>query len=218
MINAYSFSHCGNHREENQDRTSLGEGVFCLADGMGGLSGGAAAADLAVARCVTLLASTKEEDSNSPDELRRVLEVVNQEIRLSLPGSGTTLSSLILLKNSVCALNIGDSRIYMLREGRATLLTMDQNLAATTGYAFHKNRLVNYLGKSTLDSPSVRFAPRLPGSIFVLCSDGLFDSVNIEDLAKTHITQNAKHFAADLEKLAVAADPADNYSAIIVEE
>lgn len=200
-----SVTHKGNLRPDNQDRIFAGaktsgsapEAILAVADGMGGLSFGDRASELTV----QLLARwweripPREGLSGSLDAViyeahRQIFDLAES---MGTP-SGSTLSLLYLRGNSVLIKQIGDSRVYRIRQGGCFQLTRDQTWAnrmiddgrLTPRQAdAHRmrNALVNALGVSPeLEIVTVEDRCR-EGDAYLVCSDGFYHDAPLEILA-----------------------------------
>jgi len=130
-----SKSDIGKRREENQDSYLAVETpvfkFFLVADGMGGVKGGATASQLAVAVLDTCLRSQSE---ISCDQIVSAVAKANTAIfergleRPEFAGMGTTLVGLCFVKNGFYVVNVGDSRAYRIRQSAISQLTEDHTL------------------------------------------------------------------------------------------
>ena len=109
-------------------------GVFVVADGMGGHAAGEVASEMAVqivARHLLSLSSVRDE--NASETLAQSMRDANRAIydrmlaEVDKQGMGTTASVLVLSDNQFLIGQIGDSRIYLLRDGGLTQLTKDHS-------------------------------------------------------------------------------------------
>ena len=118
-----AVSHVGRVRANNQDSGYAGRNLFVVADGMGGHAGG----DVASAIAVTRIAQADELTFTTPQQaefaLQSALVAANQLINETvlvhpeLTGMGTTVSALVRVDDTIVIAHIGDSRIYLLRDG-----------------------------------------------------------------------------------------------------
>ncbi|NLF25810.1 MAG: serine/threonine-protein phosphatase, partial [Deltaproteobacteria bacterium] len=128
-------SDIGMRREENQDSFTIIEGegfkFFVVADGMGGVKGGAEASQLAA---VVLAQCLKSKNSITDEDIVSAVNRVNTAIfergieKPEYAGMGTTLVGLCFLGSNFYVVNVGDSRAYRIREGGITQLTEDHTL------------------------------------------------------------------------------------------
>jgi protein phosphatase len=187
---SYAGSDIGRVRSSNQDSGYAGYNLFFVADGMGGHAGG----DIASALCAQRISQMDDLYAN-PDEATKALveniwaanrvlsETVKEHTELS--GMGTTFSGLIFTGDQVTIGHVGDSRIYLARDGEVTQITKDhtfvQKLVDTGRISpaealVHPRRsvLMRVLG-DVEEYPEVdtHTYETKPGDRWMLCSDGL---------------------------------------------
>ena len=183
----------GRKRPSNEDAFgfSIEAGVYVVCDGMGGAAAGEIASSLAVDEVLRLL---KDRDPNTEGQLPGAAEsavtAANEAIysraqrNQRLNGMGTTLVVMATQERHVWILNIGDSRCYLLRQGRLEQLTRDHSLVEeqvrlgrmTPREALHsplKNVITRALGTQSQVTPDIFQLEAEPGDLFMLCSDGL---------------------------------------------
>ena len=200
-------------RTHNEDatRTVPACGLVVLADGMGGYNAGEVASGMATA----VLASELEKAfaQKAPHEMDgdRSWAQIQLETEIALTntsiyqaaqsqpqyaGMGTTLVCAVFYDNRVTVAHIGDSRMYRLREGVLETITRDHSLLEeqiaagmiTREQARHsqnKNLVTRALGVDPTVVPELHDHDVLPGDIYLLCSDGLNDMVEDEEIAMT---------------------------------
>ena len=204
-------SHVGNVREINQDRVYFRGSVAALADGMGGHQGGERAAELAIGEFRIVRAQL------SQAELIDVVEEANRQVHQqaidpSLRGMGTTMVALGLHgDDTITVANVGDSRAYWLRGDYLAQITEDhsfvedlvrQGRLSPEEATVHPQRNILTRALGIADEVLVdRFdiEPQI-GDRFLLCSDGLFNEVSIEEITRILL---------DID------DPADAASALV---
>ena len=145
----------------------------------------------------------------------------------SRKGMGTTLSGLILLQDQAYAVQVGDSRIYRLREGELTMLTHDHTWvdeairagmirpeeAETHPY---KHVLTRAIGTEGDVKPDVEVFDLLAGDVFLLCSDGLINHVPDIAIAEVLHTKAPAEAAWALVSQALLGGGSDNTTVMIV--
>lgn len=169
--------------------------VVAVCDGMGGQNAGDVASQLAVTVIKDILT---DNTFPSPEEaINRSIFAANQAIlrRASqdpeLGGMGATCVMLIIKDGQVYFGSVGDSRIYLVCNHSIRQLTKDQSYVQTLVDAGEitqeaaehhqdKNQITNALGLENMTAPVICTTPIIPepGSVFVLCSDGLSGMVN----------------------------------------
>ena len=211
----------GKVREHNEDAIGSEPdiGLMVLADGMGGYNAGEVASGIAV-QTITELA-TEGADRESRNELDPTTGLMRQSIVLRdaiarankiifqtaqsqthCEGMGTTLVCALFYDNKVSLAHVGDSRAYRLRSNKFEQLTLDHSLLqelVDRGFYSEEeaqrstNR--NYVTRALGVEPSVEVEVHefdvLPDDVFLLCSDGLPDMVEDEDIHLTISTFNA---------------------------
>lgn len=174
--------------------------VIC--DGMGGNVGGKTASETAVG---AILQHLREHLYNNPQEaVSNAIQEANKAVlkkvslRPELTGMGCTCVLLLISKSGTVNIgHVGDSRIYLIRDGMANHLTKDQSYVQmlvdegrlTPQEAEHhprNNEITNAVGMMNMTPPVIRERAINPvaGDCFLLCSDGLSKLVPEEDIVK----------------------------------
>ncbi|MBS1188478.1 MAG: serine/threonine protein phosphatase [Rhodocyclaceae bacterium] len=144
-------------------------------------------------------------------------------------GMGTTLVMAWFYENQVTVAHIGDSRLYRLRDGDFRVITRDHSLlqeqldsgmitAEEARHSQNKNLVTRALGVDPVVEPEIHDYEVEPGDIYLLCSDGLNDMVDDEEIGLTVQTLAANlELAADqLIQMANDNGGRDNVSVILV--
>ncbi len=199
MLEAHGASDPGCVRRNNEDRylVDLKLGLYAVADGMGGAQAGEHASRIAVEAVADHIAQSPRdcvEDLTSAFEEanRRVLETAAGDPQLE--GMGTTLVALLECNGRLAVASVGDSRAYRFHAGRLEPLTEDQNWASEVGRrlglgdeVLRTHPLRHVLTMAIGVARSLRvftgYADCPPGSLFLLCSDGLHGVVSPEAIA-----------------------------------
>jgi protein phosphatase len=226
-IKAVGLSDVGRVREHNEDTIGVDAdiGLFVLADGMGGYNAGEVASGIAVKTVVSLIKEAVEHqdlDSSDPetglarpsiilrDAIARANKIIYQTAKTQpqCEGMGTTIVACLFFDNKVAIAHVGDSRLYRLRGNRFEQMTMDHSLLqelvdrgfysqAEAQRATNKNYVTRALGVEPTVDVELHEQPVQKGDFFVLCSDGLSDMVEDDDI---HLTMST--FSASLETVA----------------
>lgn len=223
----------GRVRQANEDSLLTVDGLFAVADGMGGHQAGEVASHLAVE---TL---RDEFTAAGTDVLVSAVQGANRALversadDLDLTGMGTTLCAMALVdaegRDAIAVVNVGDSRLYLMSDGDLTQITEDHSLVATlerqgrlsrAEAAVHpqRNILTRALGIDAnvmVDSWEV-----LPvvGDRYLICSDGLFNEVDDNRLAATlRRLADPDEAAKELVRLANEAGGRDNITCVVVD-
>ena len=200
--------------------------LMVLADGLGGANAGEVASRLAVESVVeNYFASAHPPGAALRDALgeanRRVFAAAQAP---ETNGMGTTCSALVLAGNHASVAHVGDSRIYVLREGELQRLTRAHSLwaeqvsrnAVSPAVRVGQNVLTRVLGVP--EDIEVDLTPALEvrhGDRFVLCSDGLWSVVTDPEIADTLHRGTLETACHELVDLANARGGPDNVSVIL---
>ena len=228
----------GKERQNNEDQLAVHaeQGMFLLADGMGGREGGEIASAMAVSaaeqRLLEGLDDVRDEEGLARVQLaalesahRAVQARAQQEGRLK--GMGTTLLEVVLRQGKAYICSVGDSRVYLLREGLSQLTTdqtVGHHLLNDRGISRDKiaprqwHVLTQAVGQEgPLDPELVRVALK-EGDLLMLCSDGLSDMLNDEQIRQilSHRGRQVDELVADLIAAANREGGRDNISVILV--
>jgi PPM family protein phosphatase len=235
----------GNYRENNEDAIAVkrfSQHTVCLvADGMGGHAAGEIASQRAIEvvsrELGKHLARTAAADQTH-EVIRQAVIQANEEILAmaaldaDLRQMGTTIALGVWRGNRELYLaHIGDSRVYLIRDGRIMRLTTDHNLlealrdaGALTGEEAEsfrgRNYLIRYLGnpETSAQGPDLRLLAVEDGDRYLLCSDGLTEQVRDERLLACALgVRQVQQCAEALGRLALEAGARDNISCIVVE-
>ena len=227
-------SHVGKIRASNQDSGSVGNHLFIVADGMGGHAGGDVASALAIRHLVTL-DRPYESVEQAREEFYRGIMGAGAELTRAvadhpeLTGMGTTVSGMVRVGDKVVIAHIGDSRIYLLRDGVLEQITADHTFVqrlvdsgriTPEEAAVHPRRsvLMRVLGDVDVE-PEVdtHVLDTQPGDRWLLCSDGLSGYVAEREIAEILLTTEDPEEACDkLIQASLAEGAPDNVTAVIV--
>lgn len=236
----------GQVRQENQDwiRTDPDCGLFVLADGMGGVRGGAQASRIAGAYFHRYMRRWLRWEwvlpwRRAPLRTLRAMQqgllAASMRVRQAaatdplLEGMGTTLIGGLIRDRACLVVAVGDSRLYRLRNGVLEQITHDQTLAAkllADGFvdtddprlARYAHVLTDVVGRE--EPPEVqRYHVRLqPGDRLLACSDGLSGALADRHLAGALDQQaSLEHLARRLVTEAMDAGSKDNISVILID-
>jgi serine/threonine protein phosphatase PrpC len=199
-----------------------------VADGMGGHAAGEVASALAAEIVRRIYYSL---DAPPPETFKTALETANRAIfdhaaqNPECSGMGTTCTALAVRDDRLWLAHIGDSRAYILRDGKLTQLSDDQTLHAQLvrdGIATAEsvartpggNIILQALGIRPEIAPTVwsEGLPLRSGDRFILCSDGLSNLASDPDIAKIASRDTPQEACRGLIELALAAGGYDNVS------
>jgi PPM family protein phosphatase len=232
VIRAVGASDQGLVRTNNEDAVFVGRRLLVIADGMGGLPAGELASDILVK---TLSVVDERPDGGEPlQDVIDAVETANQRIQAAVAdddardGMGTTVTAMLLAGDRVAALNVGDSRLYLLRDGELTQLTrddtyvqalVDQGVLSPDDARRHPQRaLVTQAVQGGPFRPAGRMIPIQAGDRFLLCSDGLTDYVEDAHIAEVlRAESDRKSCAEQLVRRTLDAGAPDNVSVIVAD-
>lgn len=223
----------GKVRANNQDAPIVSEKLrlYGVADGMGGHKGGEVASTSARDDLLREL----EGKTPSVAALSGAIEEVNRQIYhqqehdVALTGMGTTLSVLWMSDNFVYIGHVGDSRVYLLRDGEFKQMTLDHSLVEqlvregvlTEEEAQNhpmRNIITRAIGTDESVEVDVVVEERRKGDLWLACSDGLHGLVD-DCQMRDALRQYAPEKAADvLLKAALDAGGRDNVTLVIVHD
>jgi serine/threonine protein phosphatase PrpC len=249
-LNFWAATDVGRKREHNEDNFLIDKkmSLFVVADGMGGHASGEVASHIAVhefRNAVQLRQEVMQAFARGDKAVRAqdVLGVLEQALQTACGavfqrgrdeadkrGMGTTLSALMLAGERGFIAHVGDSRIYLFRQGQVVQLTEDHSLVnelirrgkltmeglARSPYSAFKNAVTRAVGVyETVQVDTIDF-DLLPGDQFLLCSDGLHSYLDepriIELFAGDEVTSVPKQFVDHANQ----AGGLDNITAIVV--
>ncbi|WP_091232269.1 PP2C family serine/threonine-protein phosphatase [Microbacterium sp. 3J1] len=223
----------GRRRETNQDAFFAEYPLFIVADGMGGHAGGEIASRSTVTRLEAIVADGTVERGSIEGALALAVGDIADHPETTDEGTGTTLTGVFLEFGDGdphwVALNIGDSRVYLLRDDRLVQVTTDhsvvQELIASgkispeeaEGHPY-SNVITRAVGASELTAPDYVSLDVRAGDRFVICSDGL--TKELTDYGIQHfLRENADPGAAVDAMLAAALENGgrDNVTLVVVQ-
>jgi protein phosphatase len=228
----------GRKREHNEDSFYINEkqGLFAIADGMGGHAAGEVASRIAVDvinEFIELSGNDSDitwpfeyDDGVSLEENRiftaiklantKIFEVIRE--RKELEGMGTTLVIMLVRGGKAYIGHVGDSRAYLLRKGELRQVTSDHSWvneqmklgvltrAEAANHPF-RNVVTRALGGRDVIKADVTCQPLEPGDVVLMCSDGLNSMLEDERIRELIATDTADLPAA-CERLVAAANDA----------
>ena len=241
MIASYAKSDIGKAREMNQDSyyisTSLDEiQSYLLADGMGGYNGGEIASKLAIQSAKSYIENNFKDIDKDRDSIIQLIgssmEYANMVIcdkakqEPELEKMGTTLEICLIYNNKVYIGHIGDSRIYRIRHEFIRKLTQDHSYVQklvkdgtiTKEEAVHhpqKNMLMKALGCNAFVEPDVMVKGFLKDDVLLMCSDGLTNMVNQEEILQI-TKKNFELAPKELIDLANERGGYDNITVVVI--
>ena len=208
--------------------------ALLVCDGMGGAAAGEVASQMAVDSIYDALASSEPQDRDGFARLlRRAVQHANERIFIqsrdnqSERGMGTTCTVASLRDDTLVIAQIGDSRCYVLRDGKLAQVTKDQSLAwqlieagamtADEAKAFeHANIILQALGVQERVEVVLSQVQLRRGDVALLCSDGLHGPVADEELLAILIAEpNLQKAGEALIQKALDRDGPDNITVVL---
>jgi len=211
-------------------------GVFIVADGMGGHAAGEVASEMCVqivSRHLLQLASIAQ--SGAAEMVQKSLQEANRAIfermlaETDKQGMGTTCSSMVLSDSGYLIGQIGDSRIYLLRDGALTQLTKDHSYVQEqvdaglltpeqARYHPYSNVITRCVGAADEVEADIYSGEARIGDVFLLCSDGLTGMVDDRRLQQLLLARSGPGRIVDsLIAEANGRGGLDNITAIVVQ-
>lgn len=237
----FAKSDIGKSREINQDYYYISQDtdvprLYILADGMGGYKGGEIASKLATDSVKSYINSNFDENLVEKEEILKLIESAVEYANMvvyekskevpELEGMGTTLEVCLIYNNKAYIGHVGDSRIYRIRKGVIRKLTKDhsyvQQLVEDKKITREeakthpkKNMLTKALGCTPYVEPDIRARNFERDDIFIMCSDGLTNMVDDDNICEL-IMQDITTAADKLIENANASGGYDNITVIII--
>jgi len=225
-------SHSGLVRAVNEDSGFAGPSLVLVADGVGGAAAGEVAS--ATAAYVTSALALGRPDADPVTVLTDAVRLTHEQLQVgtaqdpSRTGMGTTLTALLTDGARVALCQVGDSRAYLLRDGSLTQLTRDQTfvqLLVEQGVITReqarrhprKNVVLQALEAEHLAVPDVGLVDVHPGDRLLVCSDGLTDLVEDDQVRVCLEQPDAEEAARALVDAALAAGGVDNVTCVVAD-
>jgi len=224
-------------RSGNEDNYLMvpDRGIFVVADGMGGHAAGEVASEMAVRSVARDLGSLRGlSDDQVAERMRVSIRTANNTIfqrtltEHDKRGMGTTVTALVLYDTRFLIGQVGDSRCYLLRDGKLTQITKDHSYVqeqVDAGYLTpeqarahpYSNVITRCVGANSDVMPDVYVGAVRPKDVFLLASDGLTGMLEDHQLAEVlHADRMPQEQVDDLVAEANRHGGLDNITAIIV--
>ncbi|MER2053654.1 MAG: Stp1/IreP family PP2C-type Ser/Thr phosphatase [Clostridia bacterium] len=219
----------GRVRKSNQDALIIGEGIAGVADGMGGHNGGE------IASGETRDGILRDLQGKTPD--RQVLEEAVKKVNLevwerqekdaALTGMGTTLTLLWPGEKEMLIAQVGDSRAYLIRDGKMRQVTEDHSLVGDMvrrgvlteeQAACHpmRNYITRAVGTEDAIEVDLYCEERKKGDRWLICSDGLYSQITKTALEEAAQTEDPETAADRLLQAALEGGGKDNITLILM--
>lgn len=227
-MNLQTLTDRGNARNENQDNfwsviadvDGVETGVVCLCDGMGGLKNGGEASRIVAQSVKDYISKNFDFDG-----LKSVFEESNTKVH-SIGGAsretmmGTTCSVLMVADGVYKVIHVGDSRVYLLRNGKSYRITEDHSavvvlkidrLAEPDRFLQYRSKLTRCIGAKDTVKADFYEGRYLPGDMFFLCSDGVWHTFDDHPLTEADLTDLHALF-----KRCISEGETDNLTACVL--
>jgi protein phosphatase len=243
FLQAHVLTDIGVKRKRNEDSCGLcvpqdkalagARGLFfAVADGMGGVNGGAFASRLALQTMIQEYFSMAE--GTAPERLGAAVEMANRRIyeeaenNPDYKGMGTTVSAVLILDEHIYVAQVGDSRVYLKRNGQKLWqITHDHSLVAEqvrSGIISEeearthalKNLITRAVGTKDYVKVDLFTTQIKEGDTLMICSDGLCGVVEDMEIGECLARSNPQGAARKLVGLAIEGGGPDNISAVVV--
>ena len=245
-IESAGISDIGRRREQNEDSLFFddGLGLYVVADGMGGHKAGEVASKLVVETIRDYIQQNHADaqaedqiigDANLSDEARRLLAGIHlsnsivHETALSneaYKGMGSTVSAVYFTEKTFNVAHVGDSLIYLIRDGEIELLSVPHTLVAEQTeldpenaellWSDFKHVLTRAMGVDESVKADINEVPFFKDDILVISSDGLTDKATPDEILELVHNRRSEKACKGLVDLANARGGDDNITAIVL--
>jgi serine/threonine protein phosphatase PrpC len=245
-IESAGISDIGRSRKQNEDSMFLDDrmGLYVVADGMGGHNAGEVASKLVVETIRDYIRQNQSEDlteepvgrdANHSKEARLLLAGIQLSNRIvhqtalsnkAYKGMGSTVSAVYFTENTFIVANVGDSLIYLIRDGEIEQLAVPHTLIAEQTqrdpenaellWSDFKHVLTRAMGVDEKVKADISEVPVFKNDILVICSDGLTDKASAEEILELACNRRSDKACKSLVDLANARGGDDNITAIVL--
>ena len=245
-IESAGISDIGKRRKQNEDSLFLDDrlGLYVVADGMGGHNAGEVASKLVVE---TIRDYIRQGQSDDPVEERVGIDAnLSKEAQLLLAGiqlsnrivhqtalsneayrgMGSTVSAVYFTEKTFIVANVGDSLIYLIRNGAIEQLAVPHTLVAEQTerdpdnaellWSDFKHVLTRAMGVDEKVKADINEWPLCKNDILVICSDGLTDKASAEEILELVYNRRSERACKSLVDLANARGGDDNITVIVL--
>ena len=245
-IESSGITDIGRRREQNEDSLFCDDsmGLYVVADGMGGHKAGEVASRLVVETMRDYIDQNKTEhqpedlvgvDEKLSTEARRLLASIQLSNRIvhqtslsneDYKGMGSTVSAVYFTEKSFIVANVGDSLIYLIRDGKISLISVPHTLVAEQAeldpenaellWGDFKHVLTRAMGVDESVKADINEIPFFKNDIIVISSDGLTDKTAPEEILELVYNRRSDKACQGLVDLANARGGEDNITAIVL--
>jgi len=245
-IESAGITDIGKCREDNEDALLIDDdmGLYIVADGVGGHQAGEVASHLVVETMSHTIRKLINADStgelidhdptlsSSANRLMSSIHLANRDVHMSsnsikdYHGMGSTVSAVYFADESLIAANVGDSPIYLIRDGSIDVLSVPHTiLAEQVPTVFNETKqkenalkhiLTQAMGIEQTVTAEVCEIQWFPGDIVVICSDGLSNKLCPEEISKIVTRERPNIACRSLIDLANESGGDDNITVIVL--
>jgi serine/threonine protein phosphatase PrpC len=245
-IESAGISDIGKRRKQNEDSLFLDDrmGLYVVADGMGGHKAGEVASKLVVETIRDYIRQGQldepveeltDVDANLSKEARLLLAGIQLSNRIvhqtalnneAYKGMGSTVSAVYFTEKTFIVANVGDSLIYLIRDGEIEQLAVPHTLVAEQAerdpdnaellWSDFKHVLTRAMGVDKEVKADINEVPFFKNDIIVISSDGLTDKTNADEILELVYNRRSDKACKGLVDLANARGGDDNITAIVL--
>jgi len=216
---------------ENEEMLAKKGAFYAVADGMGGHAAGQIASEIALK--TTVKAYYSDQSPMVEESLRAAIQQANgliYETARAIPersGMGTTVTALVVRGREAFIAQVGDSRLYRVRDGKIRQLTEDHSWVGEqvrvggmtreqAEMSPFRNVITRCLGTSASVDVDIYAEELRAGDVFLLCSDGLSGEVGEDDMRRAMLDGSPSEAAQALVDLALERGGRDNITVLIL--
>lgn len=246
-VKSYGLSNVGMKRSQNEDSYLVNDdiGLYVVADGMGGHLGGEYASRLTVSTIEEVVSRLSNPEATQIHGVNGETNIYGERLRFAiseaskrvfeqahydetLKGMGTTTVAILLDRKNAHVANVGDSRAYLIRDNEIEQITEDHSLVSeqikaglispedARGHRF-KNIITRSVGYQEEVQSDLVVEELQEGDKFLLCSDGLSNMLQDDDLLDIVDHYALKEACEKLILLANQRGGDDNITAVLIE-
>lgn len=245
-IESAGISDIGKRRKQNEDSLFLDDrlGLYVVADGMGGHNAGEVASKLVVETIGDYIRQGQSDDpveervgidANLSEEAQLLLAGIQLSNRIvhqtalsneAYRGMGSTVSAVYFTEKTFIVANVGDSLIYLIRNGAIEQIAVPHTLVAEQTerdpdnaellWSDFKHVLTRAMGVDEKVKADINEWPLCKNDILVICSDGLTDKASAEEILELVYNRRSERACKSLVDLANARGGDDNITVIVL--
>jgi len=245
-IESSGITDIGRKRAQNEDSMFYddGMGLYVVADGMGGHNAGEVASKLVVETIRDYIGQNQDDeppqslvdtDDNLSQEAQRLLAGIHLSNRVvhqtalgneDYKGMGSTVSAVYFTEKTFIVANVGDSLVYLIRDGKIELLSVPHTLVAEQAaldpenaellWSDFKHVLTRAMGVDEFVKADINEIPFFKEDIIVISSDGLTDKATPEEILELVYNRRSDKACQGLVDLANERGGEDNITAIVL--